>query len=203
MNLGDLTRQQLRILRYIVEGVRQRGRAPTHKEICAKFGFRSPNAAVDHLKALEKKGYIERRGAPLGLRVIWDKVWQRLGIPIVNRVPAGVPQLDDAEVVRTLTPDDVFRYEEGVVAVRVVGDSMKDAGILPGDVLVVRSQPVAEYGDIVVARTDDEGALTVKRLVKIDGKPYLKPENRDVAYEKIPLNGGEVLGKVLDLHRHF
>ena len=90
-NEDDFIRQQQRNVCYIVTGVRQRGRAPTAKEICAKFGSCSPDSVTEYLKEVEKKGYIEWRGSPLGMRLIWDRVWERLGIPIVDQVPTSVP----------------------------------------------------------------------------------------------------------------
>ena len=100
-----------------------------------------------------------------------------------------------------LSPDDVSPTGEGLVSVWALGDSMTDAGILHGDALIICEQPTADDGDIIVAHTDDERALTIKRLVKIDGEPYLKSENRNVDDETTPLNDGKVLEEVARLHR--
>ncbi len=202
MNAGDLTQQQLRILRYIVEGVRQRGRAPTAKEICAKFGFASPNAVTAHLEGLERKGYVERQGAPLGLRLNWDRVWSLLGIPLLGRVPAGTPRLAEAEFRGTLAPDDVYPTGEGLFALEVHGDSMLGEGIRPGDLVIVREDVEPKIGDVVVALVADyDEEATVKKLAKRDGTVYLDPANP--GYEPIPLNGGRIVGRVIRVIREL
>lgn len=203
MHHGDLTRQQFRILRYIVESVRQRGRAPTNKEINQKFGFSSPNAVNRHLKALDAKDYIVRRGAPLGLQVNWDRVWELLGIPILGRVPAGTPRLAEAEFRGTLVPDDVYPADEGVFALEVQGESMVGEGIRPGDLVIIREDVEPKIGDIVVAIIEEDyvdAEATVKTLAKRNGEYYLDPANPD--YEPIKLNGGRILGRVIRVIRY-
>lgn len=202
MDDGNLTRQQLRVLRYIVRTVRRQGRAPTNKEINRQFGFSSPNAANRHLKALEAKRYIVRRGAPLGPQVNWDRVWDALGVPILGRVPAGVPRLAEAEFRGTLTPDDVYPDEDGVFALEVQGESMVGEGIRPGDLVIIREDVEPKIGDIVVAIIeDDEAEATVKRLAKRDGAHYLDPAHPE--YAPIPLNGGRILGRVIRVVREL
>jgi repressor LexA len=197
--IGDLTRQQYRVLRYLFEEVRRRGRPPTVREICGRFGFRSTGGARRHLEALEKKGYLSRprTGAHRGLDLVWPKVWKLFGIPIVGRVPAGKPRLADAEFLGSLTPEDFYPEGEGLFALKVEGESMTGAGLLPGDVVIVREQPTAEPGEIVVALIEDEA--TVKRLAQRAGKLYLEPANPK--YPAVELDGGRILGKVIKVLR--
>ena len=197
MNIGNLTRQQYRVLKFIFQRVRREGRPPTVREICEHFGFSSTGSARVHLRALEKKGYLTHRGVHRGLELVWPKVWGLFGIPIVGRVPAGRPRLADAEFLGTLTPEDFYPEEEGLFALKVQGDSMVGAGILPGDVVIVREQPTADPGDVVVALIEDEA--TVKRLSRKGGKLYLEPANP--RYEAVELDGGRILGKVIKVLR--
>jgi len=202
MNLGGLTDQQARILRYIVETVRGQGRAPTAKEICRKFGFSSPDSATYHLKALAEHGYVERRGAPRGLGVNWDRVWALLGIPLLGRVPAGAPRLAEAEFRGTLAPDDVYPTGDGLFALEVQGESMLGEGIRPGDLVIVREDVEPKIGDVVVALVADyDEEATVKKLAKRDGTVYLDPANPD--YAPIPLNGGRIVGRVIRVIREL
>lgn len=199
---GDLTQRQRRVLRYIVDGVRQRGRAPTFPEIRNCFGFASDNAVTRHLKALETKGYITRRGAPLGLQVNWDRVWDLFGIPILGRVPAGIPRLAEAEFQGTLGPEDLYPTGEGLFALEVQGESMVGEGIRPGDIVIIREDVEAKIGDIVVALVEDyDEEATVKRLAKRNGEYYLDPANP--AYEPIRLNGGRIIGRVIRVIREL
>jgi repressor LexA len=197
MRVGDLTQRQFQVLKYVFEQVRRKGRPPTVREVCDRFGFSSTGGARRHLYALEKKGYLTRSGAHRGLELVWPKVWRLFGIPIVGRVPAGTPRLADAEFLGTLTPEDFYPEEEGLFALRVQGESMVGAGILPGDVVIVREQPTADPGDVVVALIEDEA--TVKRLARRRGKLYLEPANP--RYEAVELDGGRILGKVIKVLR--
>jgi repressor LexA len=197
MRVAELTQRQLQVLKYVFEQVRRKGRPPTVREVCDRFGFSSTGGARRHLYALEKKGYLTRSGAHRGLELVWPKVWKLFGIPIVGRVPAGTPRLADAEFLGTLTPEDFYPEEEGLFALRVQGESMVGAGILPGDVVIVREQPTADPGDVVVALIEDEA--TVKRLARRRGKLYLEPANP--RYEAVELDGGRILGKVIKVLR--
>lgn len=202
MEGNRLTPQQLRILRHLVDSVRRHGQVPTTAEVCRKFGFASPRAVTKHLQALEAKGYLERRGAPLGPQLNWDRVWDVLGVPILGRVPAGTPRLAEAEFRGALTPDDVYPDEDGVFALKVHGESMVGAGIRPGDLVIIREDVEPKIGDIVVATIEDyEEEATVKTLAKRDGAYYLDPANP--AYDPIPLNGGRILGRVIRVIREL
>ncbi len=172
----NLTRRQAQILELIQETVSSTGFPPTRAEIAAEFGFRSANAAEEHLRALERKGMIEMTpGASRGIRLVSPP----LGIPIVGQVAAGDPILAEQNIEDYLNVPGSLFHPRADFLLRVRGDSMCDVGILDGDLLAVHQTPAAENGQIVVARIGDE--VTVKRLKKTRS-PYviaLLPENDD------------------------
>ncbi len=195
----DLTERQYRILEFIVKVTEREGYPPTIREIAEHFGIRSTTGVRRHLKALEKKGYIHRlEGKARGI-ILHEKV-KRLfygrRIPVIGRIAAGKPILAIENIEGILALEELFPNDQHF-ALRVQGDSMVQAGILPGDVIIVREQPTADLNDIVVAIIEDEA--TVKRLSKIGNKLYLKPENPH--YEPIPLEGATIVGKVVGLIR--
>jgi repressor LexA len=194
-----LTEKQYRILEHVFKEARARGQSPTVREICNHFGFSSPRTAHQHLRALAKKGYLILSGRHRGIELVWTLVWELFGIPILGKVPAGKPLIPYAERLGTLTPEDFYPEEPGLFALEVQGDSMVEAGILPGDIVVVREQSTASVGDIIVALVDEEA--TVKRLARRNGKLYLEPANPD--YPTIELNGGRILGKVIRSLRNY
>ena len=169
-----LTARQQQILDLIKSNLDETGYPPTRAEIAQNLGFKSANAAEDHLKALARKGVIEMiPGASRGIRIV-EKL---SGVPIVGNVAAGEPILSEQHV------EDYQEVPQGMFHttidyfVHVQGDSMRDAGILDGDLLAIHRQTDAENKQIVIARVD--GEVTVKRLVK-NGNKYtiqLDPEN--------------------------
>jgi len=173
--MEKLTQRQQQVLDIIRQYIEDTGFPPTRADIALKLGFKSANAAEEHLKALARKGAIEMiAGASRGIRLP-----ENAGIPIVGRVAAGNPILADAHIEDYCDlPADFFKPRADFFLV-VKGDSMVDAGILDGDLLAVHSTPVAKNGDIVVARIEDE--VTVKRLHQTKQKHLLQllPENRD------------------------
>jgi len=171
----ELTRRQAEILELLSTHLEETGFPPTRAEIAAHFGFSSPNAAEDHLRALERKGAIEiLPGASRGLRIL-----QADGLPVVGRVAAGAPMLAEQHI------DARYRIDSGLFKprahylLRVRGLSMRDAGILDGDLLAVHRTRDARSGQIVVARLNDE--VTVKRLKRRGNQVQLLPENPDFA----------------------
>ena len=176
-----LTARQTEVLDFIKQHIADTGYPPTRAGIAAELGFRSPNAAEEHLKALDRKGAIEIiRGASRGIRVLQK---QPLGLPIVGRVAAGNPILAEEHIEEYCEmPAATFRPEANFL-LQVRGDSMIDAGILDGDLLAVHKTPDARNGDIVVARIEDE--VTVKRLQVANGGQLIRllPANDD--YEPI------------------
>lgn len=173
-----LTSRQAEILALIRNTIRRTGMPPTRSEIARALGFRSANAAEAHLRALARKGAIELLpGASRGIRVLDDDELYDRGLPVIGRVAAGQPLLavehiEDYQAVEA----DVFRPRADYF-LRVQGASMRDAGILDGDLLAVHATPTAENGQIVVARIDDE--VTVKRFRRRGTKIHLLPENPD------------------------
>lgn len=200
MELNPLTPPQHRVLRFLFEQVRAVGRPPTLREICAHFGFASTGTARDHLKALKHKGFLSSDGSARGIDLVWDRVWQLFGIPILGRVPAGTPSLAEAEFIGALSPDDVYPTGPGLFALEVRGESMRDAGILHGDRVIVREQSTANPGEIVVAVVEGDEA-TIKTLTQRGKQLYLEPANPE--FEPIPLNGGRIVGRVIQVVRKY
>jgi repressor LexA len=173
--MQDLTPRQSEILELLRTHLSETGFPPTRAEIAAHFGFSSPNAAEEHLRALERKGAIEMLpGASRGLRIL-----QPEGLPVVGRVAAGAPILAEQHI------EAHYRIEASVFKprahyfLRVRGLSMRDAGILEGDLLAVHRSSEARTGQVVVARVNDE--VTVKRLKRRGHQIQLLPENPDFA----------------------
>jgi len=173
---AKLTARQSQILDLIVSSVKDTGYPPTRAEIAQAFGFRSANAAEDHLRALERKGYITiMPGSSRGIQVV-DMV-ENKGIPVVGRVAAGEPILAEECIEDHMEINaDVF-HPQADYFLRVKGMSMKDAGILDEDLLAVHITSDVRKGQIVVARLSDE--VTVKRYEKKNNTVYLHPENPD------------------------
>lgn len=180
MSSDTLTARQAEILGLIRNYIAEEGCPPTRAEIAASLGFRSPNAAEDHLRALERKGAIEIiSGSARGIRLL-DKN-EDYGLPVVGRVAAGEPILAEENIddYCQLDPDTFQPHADYLL--RVKGDSMQDIGIHDGDLLAVHRTPHAENGQVVVARLDDE--VTVKRFRQRGSIVRLIAEN--TAYEPI------------------
>lgn len=191
-----LTTQQQKLLRYIATHIRQAGHPPTIREIGAAFGFRSTGTVRDHLAALRRKKYL--RTLPGKSRGLAPAEWLR-GLPVLGRVPAGAPLLVEENIEGSVDLAAEFTGEK-VFALKVQGDSMVDAGIHDGDLVVVRAQDHAEPEDIVVALVD--GEATVKRLARRGGKLWLQPANP--RYESLPVKGEtRVAGKVIGVLRSY
>jgi repressor LexA len=157
----QLTSRQRQILELIRSHVRETGYPPTRAEIAQAFGFKSVTAAVDHLKALARHGVIElQQGTSRGIRLLVTE--DDMQLPVVGRVAAGNPILaaEHIEDYHRMDPD--LFHPRADYLLRVSGFSMRDAGILDGDLLAVHRTPEAQNGQIVVARLDDE--VTVKRF---------------------------------------
>lgn len=181
MTKDTLTARQAEILELIRSRIAEQGCPPTRAEIAHTLGFRSPNAAEDHLRALERKGVIELvTGSSRGIRLLEED----FGLPVVGRVAAGEPILAEQHIEDYCQLEaDTFRPRADYL-LRVHGDSMMDAGILDGDLLAVHRTVQAENSQIVVARIDDE--VTVKRFRQRGAIVRLLPENP--AYEPIRID---------------
>lgn len=184
----SLTRRQQQILDLIRKTIEQTGMPPTRADICEFFGFRSPTAAEDHLRALDRKGYIELLpGRSRGIRLVLEDALS--GLPLVGRVAAGAPLLAEQNVEDYFDIDASRFQPRADYLLRVRGDSMKDIGILDHDLLAVHSTREALNGQIVVARLGDE--VTVKRFRKRGNQVTLEAENPDFADIRIDLGETE------------
>lgn len=170
--MDELTPRQEQILRLISEQVAQSGLPPTRSEICRAMGFRSPNAAEEHLRALARKGAIEMlAGVSRGIRLKQPPG----GLPVVGRVAAGSPILAEQHIEDRYRIDPALFKPRADYLLRVRGASMRDAGILDGDLLAVHRTQHFRAGQIVVARLHDE--VTVKRIRQRRHLIELVPEN--------------------------
>ncbi len=176
-----LTQRQMEILGFIREFIREHGFPPTRADITRGLGFRSPNAAESHLRALERKGAVEiRAGSSRGIRLLGEEtgsVDEEEGLPIIGQVAAGSPVLAEEHVHGRCPMDPALFTPRPDYLLTVRGMSMRDAGILEGDLLAVHSTREARNGQIVVARLHDE--VTVKRFRKEGHRVWLMPENPD------------------------
>ena len=179
--MKGLTARQAEVLDLVRSHIADTGYPPTRADIARELGFRSANAAEEHLKALARKGALEIvPGTSRGIRLPDDE-----GLPVVGRVAAGSPILAQEHIEETCNvPPEMFRPAADFL-LRVEGDSMVDAGILDGDLLAVHKTPEAANGAIVVARIDDD--VTVKRLRrKSRNRVVLEAENE--AYDPIEVD---------------
>jgi repressor LexA len=180
--MEELTARQSEILKLVRELTEVSGYPPTRAEIAEKMGFRSVNAAEQHLRALEKKGAIEiTAGSSRGIKVRDTKgggrVSRLLELPVVGRVAAGSPMLAEEHISERYQVDPNLFTPRADYLLRVRGLSMRDAGILEGDLLAVHKTADARTGQIVVARLADE--VTVKRLRRRGNVVQLEAENPD------------------------
>ncbi|HEX9434365.1 MAG TPA: transcriptional repressor LexA [Burkholderiales bacterium] len=185
-----LTDRQAEILRLVRELTEVSGYPPTRAEIAERMGFRSVNAAEQHLRALEKKGAIEiSSGASRGIRVCETRGANRGGrlleLPVIGRVAAGAPMLAEEHVQGRYQVDPNLFTPRADYLLRVRGMSMRDAGILEGDLLAVHKTDEARSGQIVVARLGDE--VTVKRLRRRGHAVQLEAENPEFAAIELDL----------------
>lgn len=171
--MEELTRRQAEILELLRTHLEETGFPPTRAEIAVHFGFSSPNAAEEHLRALERKGAIEMLpGASRGLRIL-----QADGLPVVGRVAAGAPILAEQHIDARYRIDAALFKPRAHYFLRVRGLSMRDAGILDGDLLAIHRTQDVRTGQVVVARVNDE--VTVKRFKRRGNQVQLLPENPD------------------------
>ncbi len=186
-----LTGRQAQVLALVRERIARDGMPPTRQEICAALGFRSPNAAEDHLRALARKGVIELLpGAARGIRVLLEEAASE-ALPVVGRVAAGNPILAEEHIEAWQPLAGAVFSPRADYLLRVQGMSMRDAGILDGDLLAVHATPEVRSGQIVVARIDDE--VTVKRFRRRGNRVRLMPENPDFLPIEVDLRRQELV----------
>ena len=196
MTERKLTARQKEILKFISEFIEKHKYPPTRSELASYFGFRSPNAAEAHLRALEKKSMIGiERGAARGITLLPLAVDELppspyRPLPLVGRVAAGSPILAQENIENEYRVDPSLFPRKPHYLLRVEGMSMQDAGILDGDLLAVHRTPEARNGQIVVARVDDE--VTVKRFRRRGFLVQLVPENVDFTPIEVDLRRQEL-----------
>ncbi|MDH5299982.1 MAG: transcriptional repressor LexA [Gammaproteobacteria bacterium] len=183
--MDKLTPRQLEIYYLIKEYMKETGSPPTRAEIARDLGFRSANAAEEHLRALARKGYIDLvPGASRGIRILSE---EPEGVPLVGKVAAGFPILSEEYIEKRYTiPADMFTPQADFL-LEVRGMSMKNAGILDGDLLAVHQTADVRKNQIVVARVNHD-EVTVKRFEKKGNIVYLHPENEDFETIQVDLN---------------
>ncbi len=196
----NLTKRQNEIFEFINGHLDRTGYPPTVREIGKALGLHSPSTVHAHLAKLEKSGVLRRDPSkPRAIEVLVDRAKRvvRPGVPLVGQVAAGAPILAEENIEDILEVPALLGAESGDYALNVRGDSMKDAGILPGDVVIVRPATEAANGEIVVALLEDEA--TVKRFFRDADSIRLQPENP--AYEPIVTRDVEIIGRVIGVFR--
>ena len=193
-----LTDKQKEVLKFICAKVRKSNIAPSIREIAEHFGLASTATVRDHLKAISKKGYIKlSEGKSRAIELIRDAFCQ---VPVLGRVQAGMPVYAVEDLMGYLNLDKFIFPEPDVFALRVKGDSMVDAGIMPDDFVVIKRQDFAQVGETVVALIGEEA--TVKKLIKSQGKYFLQPAN--AKYQPIPVTAEvSIVGKVVHVVREY
>lgn len=205
--MKGLTPRQSEILHMIQEFIVDSGMPPTRAEIAKELGFKSANAAEEHLRALQRKGVLELvPGTSRGIQ-LKDSLREQLGLPLVGRVAAGSPILAEEHIETHYRLDPALFNPKPHYLLRVHGMSMKNAGILDGDLVAVHRTPEVRSRQIVVARVEDE--VTVKRYRQEGSTVWLLPENEDFEPIQVDLNTqtmvieGVVVGVIRDnLSRH-
>jgi repressor LexA len=200
--MRELTPRQSQILDMIQEFIQETGMPPTRAEIARELGFKSANAAEEHLRALQRKGVLELvPGASRGIQ-LKDSLREQIGLPLVGRVAAGSPILAQEHIETHYRLDPALFDPKPHYLLRVHGMSMKDAGILDGDLVAVHRTPEVRSRQIVVARLEDE--VTVKRYRQDGATVWLLPENAefepiqvDLAHEALVIEG-VVVGVIRD-----
>ncbi len=200
--MRELTPRQSQILDMIQDFINETGMPPTRAEIARELGFKSANAAEEHLRALQRKGVLELvPGASRGIQ-LKDSLREQMGLPLVGRVAAGSPILAQEHIEAHYKLDHALFDPKPHYLLRVHGMSMKDAGILDGDLVAVHRTPEVRSRQIVVARLEDE--VTVKRYRQEGTMVWLLPENPefepiqvDLAHQALVIEG-VVVGVIRD-----
>ncbi|MEM9172806.1 MAG: transcriptional repressor LexA [Pseudomonadota bacterium] len=205
--MNELTPRQSQILSLIQDFINETGMPPTRAEIARELGFKSPNAAEEHLRALQRKGVIELiPGTSRGIQ-LKDSLRDQIGLPLVGRVAAGHPILAEQNIEAHYRVDPAFFSPKPHYLLRVHGMSMKDIGIMDGDLVAVHRTPEVRSRQVVVARLEDE--VTVKRYRQEGSLVWLLPENEEFEPIEVDLKEqslvieGVVVGVIRDgVHVH-
>ena len=196
--MQDLTARQAEILTLIHDHMTETGMPPTRAEIARQLGFKSTNAAEEHLRALERKGAIELiPGTSRGIRIkthMDSEIRENSGLPLVGRVAAGAPILAQEHIEARYNIDPNLFHPKPHYLLQVHGMSMRDVGIVEGDLVAVHRTPEVRHNQIIVARLEDE--VTVKRYRQKGKQVWLMPENEefepikvDLEYESLTIEG--------------
>ena len=207
---NEATDKQLRVLNFVNEQIKKEGYAPTVREICKALDLKSTSTVHGYLARLEKKGLIQKNALkPRTIRVVGNQMnpaeqkfytsKEMVDVPIVGKVAAGAPLLAVENIEDSFPLPIDFVGNSETFMLRVRGDSMIDAGILDGDLVLVRKQNTANNGEIVVALVDD--SATVKTFYKEQGHVRLQPENDTM--DPIIVDDCDILGKVFGVFRLY
>lgn len=202
--MKDLTDKQQQIISFITDFIMEKGYPPTIREVALGFEI-TAKGAYDHLKALEKKGYIktsknQSRGLELLRQKSEDKIPMHvMSVPLVGRVAAGLPILAEENIEDYIPVSDELAKKGVVYALRVVGDSMIGAGINDGDIAIIQKKETAKNGELVVAMIENEA--TLKAYYK--ETDHVRLEARNKAYKPIKAKKVEILGKLIGLYRVY
>ncbi|WP_421279520.1 transcriptional repressor LexA [Aeromonas veronii] len=187
--MKPLTPRQAEVLELIKVNMSETGMPPTRAEIAQKLGFKSANAAEEHLKALAKKGVIEiMPGTSRGIRLLLEEeeVQEESGLPLIGKVAAGEPILAQEHIESHYQVDPALFHPRADFLLRVQGMSMKNIGILDGDLLAVHKTQEVRNGQVVVARLDED--VTVKRFQRKGSQVWLLPENEELSPIEVDLS---------------
>ena len=187
--MKPLTPRQAEVLELIKVNMSETGMPPTRAEIAQKLGFKSANAAEEHLKALAKKGVIEiMPGTSRGIRLLLEEeeVLEESGLPLIGKVAAGEPILAQEHIESHYQGDPALFHPRADFLLRVQGMSMKNIGILDGDLLAVHKTQEVRNGQVVVARLDED--VTVKRFQRKGSQVWLLPENEELSPIEVDLS---------------
>ncbi|MBM0867785.1 repressor LexA [Staphylococcus auricularis] len=207
--MKELTKRQKEIFEFIQHIVQTKGYPPSVREIGLAVGLASSSTVHGHLSRLEEKGYIRRDPTkPRAIEIVSEEMEEEVNmedtihVPVIGKVTAGIPitAVENVEEYFPLPEHFTSTHNSDIFILNVEGDSMIEAGILDGDKVIVRSQTIAENGDIIVAMTEENEA-TVKRFYKEKTRYRLQPEN--IAMNPIYLQNVSVLGKVVGLFREL
>jgi repressor LexA len=197
-----LTKKQKDFLGYISRYIEEWGHSPSFDEICVHFGFNSYNTVTTYLKILERKGYIRlpQKNLKRAIEVISPVETRRFELPLLGRVAAGKPieAVEDPDAIEV--PPSMIGSGD-FFALKVKGRSMEEDGILSGDVVVVRRQPIAENGETVVALIDNEA--TVKKYYRRKNHIELRPAHKGMESIRVKEGNLKIQGKVVGVVRHY
>jgi len=203
--MQKLTERQRKILQIIADSVENNGYPPTYQQLCKTLNIHSKNGVKKHIDALVRKGYLEKDSSARGIRIVAEDYRPKLqsdsNLPLLGRVAAGTPVFAEENIERYIpVPRHLIKTEGRYFALKVLGDSMINAGIFENDLVLVRAINTAVNNEIVVALVN--GEITVKRLIREGEQVYLKAENP--AYADIhPQESWSIQGKVIGLIREY